>query len=473
VAGPCSAGSERAWRGVALIGAFLAGSALAGCQSHPDPAGGVAGAAAGTAGSAGAVGSAGSAGIVGSAGSAGVVGSAGSAGASSQHFCDLPGSLRFTAAGSSVVPGADASKLAFLTLPAGFCAHAFGNVGNARQLRFAPGGELFVASPTTSTTGGGAGGLSAILVLPDDNRDGLADAAVTFVSGVRSTQGLLFANSSFYYQDATKILRVPYANGDRIPSGPAEVVADITYYSSSLHWPKPLDQADDGTIYVGNGSDQEETCDSSRPFHGGILALGSELGGTQVAKGFRNPIALRCQRGHNRCFAVELALDYSAKDGGREKLVPIRPGDDWGFPCCLGANLSAPGSLAADCSGVAPEDDSFLIGDTPFAFDFEPGAWPSVYRGSIFVPLHGAAGTWEGARIVAIATDPATGLPLRGSTVDGGETGATTNFATGWDDRSLNHGRPAAVTFAVDGRLFVANDNDGSIFWIAPLDLAR
>ena len=31
------------------------------------------------------------------------------------------------------------------------------------------------------------------------------------------------------------------------------------------------------------------------------------------------------------------------------------------------------------------------------------------------------------------------------------------------------HGRPAALTFAPDGRLFLANDNDGSIIWIAPV----
>src|ERR1700735_2012238 len=74
------------------------------------------------------------------------------------HPCSLPGSVQFTANGVVTVPGGQTSwpRLAFLHLPAGFCAHYYGNVGNARQLRFAPGGELFVASPTTASTGGGA-----------------------------------------------------------------------------------------------------------------------------------------------------------------------------------------------------------------------------------------------------------------------------------------------------------------------------
>lgn len=59
------------------------------------------------------------------------------------------------------------------------------------------------------------------------------------------------------------------------------------------------------------------------------------------------------------------------------------------------------------------------------------------------------------------------GMPVKWS-----EIGADPNkydFAIGWDDGTFMHGRPSALTFALDGRLFVANDNDGSIIWIAPV----
>ena len=397
---------------------------------------------------------------------------AGPVDASISKFCDLPGSVQFTVAGSVTVPGIDTSQLSFLHLPPGFCVHYFGNVPNARQLRFAPGGELFVASPTTGTTGGGANGKSAILVLPDDNRDGYADPEQTFLPSLPSTQGLLFADGYFYYQDQTKILRVPYRSGDRAPTAASETMADIQVYSSDLHWPKALDQADDGTIFVGNGGDQSESCIEPHPFHGGILKLDGTTGGAQVAKGFRNPIAIRCEHGKNLCFATELARDYSEGIGGREKLVPIRAGDDWGFPCCATKGVAFPESANADCSTIAPEDASFLIGDTPFSFDFERGKWPAPYNGSAFIPLHGSAGTWHGARVVVVAMDPKTGLPLPGDDLSGGvSSGGLQDFATGWDDGMLAHGRPAAVEFAADGRLFLGDDNNGEIFWIAPLDL--
>lgn len=392
------------------------------------------------------------------------------------RFCDLPGSVQYTSSGMITVPGGTGTaNLAFLRLPSGFCAHYFGKVNNARQLRFAPGGELFVASPTAVTTGGGGGALGAIVILPDDNKDGFADSMITFVDRMPQTQGILFTKQHFYYQDRTKILRIPYQTGDRSPRQPAEELADITVYTSPLHWPKTLDEADDGTIYVGNGGDQGEVCDETHPFHGGILKLDGSPGGAPVAKGFRNPIAVRCQRGHNLCFAAELSKDYSSAEGGREKLVPIRQGDDWGFPCCAAKDVAHDDArLAPDCSRVMPEDVSFLIGDTPFSFDFEPGKWPAPYTRSVFVPLHGTAGPWLGARLVAVAIDPSTGFPQPGTTVDGGASmGAMSDFATGWDDGTLMHGRPAAATFAPDGRLFLANDNNGHIFWMAPLELER
>lgn len=390
------------------------------------------------------------------------------------RFCDLPGSLRFTSEGRIVVPGGDSSKVGFVSLPTGFCAHFFGNVGNTRELRFAPGGELFVASPVMGTTGGGPNGRSAIVVLPDDDHDGLADSSPNFLTDLPSTQGLMFSGDWLYFQDGTQIVRVPYHLNDRAPGGDREVIADIKVYFSSLHWPKTFDQADDGLIYVGNGGDQGESCDPTRPFHGGILKLDGAPGGTPVARGLRNPIGVRCQRGHNLCFAVELAMDYSADKGGREKLIPIREGDDWGFPCCQTRDVPADGvQPVPDCSATTPEEVSFLIGDTPFPFDFEPGNWPAPYTESIFVPLHGAAGSWQGAKVVALEIDRDTGLPKPGSTLDGKPSGAMTTFASGWDNGSHAHGRPSSIAFAKDGRLFIGNDNDGNIFWVAPLELER
>lgn len=388
------------------------------------------------------------------------------------HFCELPGSVVFDGAGRHVVGGNDASPtpLPWLTLPSGFCAHHYATVATARQIRFAPGGELFVASPSKSTVGGGSNGLASIVVVPDDDGDGVGDTLIPYVTSIAATQGMLFLPGWFYYQNDTRIVRVPYRSGDRGPSGATEVVADITVYKSLDHWPKALDAADDGTIYVSNGGDQFEQCSEPYPFEGGVLVIDGTPGGRQIVRGLRNPAHLRCQHGHNHCFAAELARDYSAAEGGREKLIPVHEGDDWGHPCC--ATKDKPFSdinPPPDCSGVTAETNAFLIGNTPFGFDFAPANWPKPWGGNVMLALHGSFGDWGGARLVAIETDPATGMPLHSSTTDARPSGAISDFATGWDDGSRLHGRPGDVSFSPDGRMFVADDQLGEIFWVAPV----
>jgi glucose/arabinose dehydrogenase len=417
------------------------------------------------------------------------------------NFCALPGSWVTTPQGPEVIPdpAQAVADLSWLELPPGFCAHQFATVQMTRQLRFAPDGHLFVASPTTPTTGGSNNGMSAIVVLPDDNHDGYADSVATFLSNLPSTQGLMFTGGYFYYQDHASILRVPFHAKDLTPSGTPELVTTITLEQDSLHWPKVMDIAQDGTIYVTNGSTQEEVCTAGSAPFGAILQLGAGSGvdggvdgaadgggdggtggvATVVARGFRNPIALRCEANHDVCLAAELSLDYSGPTGGREKLVPVRQGDDWGYPCCATQGTPYTGVFYADgatpdCSGVANESAAFIIGETPFGLDFEPGAWPAPWGGRAFVTLHGEVSKWEGARLVAIELDPSTGLPVTSSDLDGGfDMQNAIDFAKGWADGRRDHGRPAPLAFAPDGRLFLGDDQAGQIVWIAPVGLAK
>lgn len=414
-------------------------------------------------------------------------------------WCARPGAWVHDDAGYHEVTQADggrAGALRWLAFPAGFCVHPFGVVGNVRQIRFAPGGELFAASPTAGTTSSGPGGRSAIVVLPDDDGDGRADTVLTWRTQLPNTQGMMFHDGGFWFQDSTRVMREPYVRGQRAPSGvPPVAVIDIQVHVDALHWPKTFDADDQGRIFVTNGSYQGEPCEPARPFRGGVLSVDGTSGGLQVAKGLRNVMYLRCHRdGNNRCFATELARDYSAAQGGREKLIPVRDGDDWGYPCCASKNLPytdecltcspdtatpaastaycralVPPRCSPKCDGVMPESSEFIIGDTPFGLDFIDRQFPRPWDHRVYVALHGAFGTWTGARVVGIAFDPSTGTPLGGSNLPGADAGAMADFLQGWDDGTRMHGRPADVTVSPDGRLFVANDTTGEIFWVAPV----
>ena len=397
---------------------------------------------------------------------------AGEEGAPPIDPCSLPGSVVWKGGVPSVVPGGGTLPDAtWLHLPDGFCAHYFGTLPEVRQLRFAPNGDLFAASPSRSCLDGVSGGLAAIAVLPDDDHDGVADGVVHYKDQLPSTQGLLFYNGYLYYQDDTKIMRVAYSSGDRAAPPAAQQMMDVNVYVSSGHWPKALDVDDSGNIFVTNGGDMSDVCDpavpeAQRPFHGGILRIDGSANGALVTKGTRNPIAIRCAKGTGACFGLELARDLAGPQGSREKLFPVRQGDDWGYPCC--ATAGAPYTditPAPDCASVAAETTSFVIDHTPFGLDFEQGNWPGTWRSRTYVVLHGFTCTWTGARVVGIQTD-ARGWPVPSSEANPGT--AILDFATGWDDGMHDHGRPTAVAFAPDGRLFVGNDVDGSIYWFAP-----
>ncbi|MBL8951627.1 MAG: hypothetical protein JNK82_12670 [Myxococcaceae bacterium] len=461
-------------------------------------------------------GSAGGSGTGGSGGG-GRAGGAGTAGGAmlpspDGGWCGLPGSwVHDTDGGYHEVgledggrypypPDSGLASLNWLKLPPGFCVHQFANVGNSRQIRFAPGGELFAASPTAAATSTGTNGRAAIVVMPDDDRDGFADSVTNYRSGLGSTQGLMFFDGGFFFQNGTFIMSEPYAPGQRAPTGNPTPRLNIIVLIDSNHWPKTLDHDDTGRIFVTNGSNQGEQCITSRPFKGGIVEMDGTDGGRQVAKGLRNAIYLRCHHdGNNRCFANELAKDYSAAQGGREKLIPVEDGDDWGYPCCAAQNLpyldeclacTTPGTEALDastpickvrnecspkCETTKPESASFIIGDTPFGLDFIDNQFPPPWDHRVFVGVHGAFGSWAGARVVGVKFDPATGRVLAGGNlplIDGGfDGGAMDDFLEGWDDlfNPRAHGRPTDVTVAPDGRLFISNDTNGEIFWVSPV----
>jgi hypothetical protein len=249
-------------------------------------------------------------------------------------FCALPGSLVATSQGIVIMPEANGSApdastpdLSWLTVPVGFCAHYFGNAPHNRGLRFAPDGDLFAASPSASTAGVSIsvptnGG---ILVMPDDNHDGVADSAKMFIP-VAAVQGMVFWGGNFYFQNNTNIDVIPFTPGERtlpssladasdyplfFPLGAAQVQQDPAGTNGG-HWPKNIDVAQDGTFYVTNASYQSQLCESTNPVFGSIWKANSLAEGapaTEVAKGFRNPIALRCESNHDVCLAVELSLD--------------------------------------------------------------------------------------------------------------------------------------------------------------------
>ena len=382
------------------------------------------------------------------------------------------------------LPGADAPEL---TVPEGFCAREFTTtpVAEARVMRFAPNGDLFVAAPSQAAPGGAAGGPGAIIVLADEDRDGRADVMVTYAGGrsgpassdcgqaesdpsdLSCVHGLAFAGDYLYYTRSDEVRRFAHVRGDRSAPAPAgELVATLGGRAIGARWTHTVD-ARDGQLLVSRGRFDAAQCSAQEMATGAVFSI-TPSGGlpaplTLVADGFRNPMYLRCRAACGDCFANELSGDAWDGIGGHEKLVLLEPKTTWGFPCCVTQNTPAPGGTPKECGGLGAERISVPLHDTPFGLDFETGVFGAPYTYAVFTALHGSFGGWAGTAISWAPTDPVTHAP----------TGTFKTFATGWGLGGPMRGRATDVTFAPDGRLFVSDDVSGRIFWIAPRTLIR
>jgi len=366
------------------------------------------------------------------------------------HFCDF------------------GSDVAGVTVPSEFCIRKFADVPTPRALLFAPNGDLFVSSPERITPGGAPAGAAAIFLFRQTD-PAKPPARFAFAQGPAffSVHGILIANDSFYYTVDEGVYRVPFTVGATQidPGSPRQVASFATAYENLARFAHSLAVGTDGSIYVSRGQYDNSTCPSPDARLGAVLRIGDGHGllGDIVTAGLRDPLYIRCMP-WGACYAAELSGDTWEEAGGTEKLIELRDGESFGYPCCISRGLPNPDlPKSTDCSTVATPSRTFPLHHTPFGFDWErSGGWPEPYRNGFFVGLHGRFGSWLNTGLQWAPTDPQTHIPTR----------PPADFALGFGrDGAIS--RVADVVFAPDGRLFFSDDQGGAIYWIAPRTLSR
>ena len=362
-----------------------------------------------------------------------------------------------------------------LMAPRGLCVRRYAEVPLARVMSLAPNGDLFVTSPSAVTAAGDSGGRAAIVVLSDDNQDGVAEVT-TFASGQLDTvHGIVVADGYVYFTTIDSVQRTPYRPGQRTetPGAREFLVGDASrdplgvQFQRGIRWTHGLARSVNGRLIATRGEysscgvsgDGRPSTGSGEIYEGGARSL------TRMAAGFRNPMYARCHYCKDLCLAAELGEDQST--GAVETLVVLDGADRWhGYPCCYQRN-AGPQSGNGLCNCIDEPAARINLGDTPFGFDWERGAWPEPYRNGLFVALHGSlyVAPFANAGVAFLPTDPATGVP-RATT--------PTRFLEATNRNPVNPlQRPSDVVFARDGRMFVSDDRGGSVFWLAPLDWRR
>jgi glucose/arabinose dehydrogenase len=373
-----------------------------------------------------------------------------------------------------------------LRVPAGFTVQRFATgLSGPRTVRVAPNGDLFVAETR-------AGSIRVLRAA-----DGAATASVNtiYARGLDQPFGIAFYPQGphpkwIYVANNNSVVRFAYRSGDLKARRRAQIVVPQLSETTGGHSTRDLVFSADGKrilVSVGSESNVAEDLPKKSPdeiqawerAHGLGAAWDRETNRADVlvfdldgsnghtfAAGIRNCVGLTVNptTGDPWCATNE-------RDGLGDDLVPdyitrVNEGGFYGWPWYYIGSQEEPRHQGErpDLNGKATVPDVLLqahsaaLGITFYQPSTGPAAFPSEYRGDVFVTLHGS---WN--RSVR------TGYKVvRALLKNGVPTGEYEDFLTGFviDDGHV-WGRPVGVAVAHDGALIVSEDGNGTLWRIA------
>jgi glucose/arabinose dehydrogenase len=362
---------------------------------------------------------------------------------------DLPPAFATPSAGNPPTVTAQPPG-ATLHLPPGFHIDVWASdLRDPRTMLLAPNGDILLAEP----------GLGRILVLRDNDRDGVADDQFTFMRGLNEPFGLALRAGFLYIGNTDSIVRVPYAAGQTTNTATPETIATVP---GGGHSTRGLLFSNDGSklyVSIGSSGNAEPETDPNRA---AIIEMNPDGSARRVfASGLRNPVMMSWNPANGSLWTV-----VNERDGLGDDLVPdyateVRDGAFYGWPYAYIGPHEEPRLQGARPDLVAKAVvPSVLIRShsAPLGIAFYQGAmFPQSYNGSAFVALHGS---WNRAKRTGYKV---VRIPFR----DGQPTGGYDDFIVGWSqDENSNSvwGRPVGLLVLPDGSLLVSDDGAGKIW---------
>ena len=347
-------------------------------------------------------------------------------------------------------PAAPPAQPAELTAPAGFTVSVFASdVTSGRLMAVAPDGVLFVARQ----------GKGDVVALPDKDKDGKADKVEVVVAGLTRPHSLAFNKGYLYIATNPAVMRVKYANG-KIEGAPEKFVDLPVSTQTTAHKTRTINFDKKGRMFIAIGS----SCNSCEETDARLTTIwvynADGTGGRPYAKGLRNAIGMDFDPKTGALWADDMGQDGLGDDNPPDEINRIEDGKHYGFPYLVGANL--PNTLLTDAKGsikaseATPPTFELPPHSSPIDLRFYTGkAFPTAYRGAMFVVLHGSGNSYKKERI-----------PGRVARVvfKDGKPVALEDFVTGFVKNGQVLGRPAGVITGADGALYVSDDNKGFVY---------
>ena len=367
------------------------------------------------------------------------------------------------------------SQLA-LKLPPGFEISVFAKLadkyGQPRMMALDNQGQLFVA----------LGSSNQVVMLPDANKDGIAETPVVVANNLNAPNGVVFVQNDLLIANQDSVVKLTQKNG--VWSAPQPFISHLAY---GHHTVKTIKLGPDNHLYINIGSScnvcveenatratiQRYTVEGKPA--GSLVTLGRHAPDPTWAKGLRNSQSFAWHPKTGAMFATNNGSDMrsSSKNGKVNDDIPpehlnrIEAGKHYGWPYCWGeannSNASNTKSMVQDpnfvgvenfCQTATPPAITFTSHSTPIGISFlDKTNWPADYKNDAIVALHGS---WN-------CQNPS-GYKLVRVKFNGDNPVEVSDFATGWLSENRVWGRPADVIVGADGALYVSDDRAGYIY---------
>ncbi|MDP9049040.1 MAG: sorbosone dehydrogenase family protein [Bacteroidota bacterium] len=368
--------------------------------------------------------------------------------------------------------------------PEGFKVNLYaGGLDNPRNILVTPNGDILVSEANTEIKGLkkiGADiiGASAsedleksankIILLRDNNGDGIADLKTVFLSGLNQPYGMLILNGWFYVANTDGLWRYPYKAGQAHITGLGSKIVTLPAGGYNNHWTRNLRANSAGTkiyISVGSGTNDAEQGLTNEIRRADILEI--DLDGSHeriYASGLRNPAGIDFEPRTQILWAAVNERDELGDNLVPDYLTSVKPTGFYGWPFAYFGRHEDPNhkNERPDLVKLSITPDLSLGCHTAsLGLAFYTGKkFPAKYQGGAFIGQHGS---WNSSKLAGYKV---VFVPF----TNGRPTGTTENFLTGFIADPVKqrvYGRPVGIAVTPDGSLLVADDSGNKIWRVS------